>query len=160
MSGTDSAGEPKIHLTPGQLKAFEVLAEGGTLKDVRGLSEADIETIYGIGFNFYNQAQYGQAEAMFRFACLHNHTEPRYWMALGNCRQMQKSYQPAVDAYGMAYVLKLEDPWPAIQSAICFLAMQDKESARKALDLADKVIGDGQPNETARQRVSALRHAL
>jgi type III secretion system low calcium response chaperone LcrH/SycD len=160
MSGTDSADELKLNLTPGQQRAFQVLAGGGTLKDVRGLSQDDVETIYAIGFNLYNQAKYAQAEPMFQFACLYAHTEPRYWMALGNCRQMQKYYQPAIDAYGFAFVLKQEDPWPAIQSALCFLAMQDKVSAGKALDLADQVVAGGKPDETARQRVAALRQAL
>jgi type III secretion system low calcium response chaperone LcrH/SycD len=159
-SGTESTGELKFDLTPGQERAMEVLAGGGTLKDVRGLSQEDVETVYAIGFNLYNQSKYAQAEPMFQFACLYCHTEPRYWMALGNCRQMSKQYQPAIDAYGFAYALALEDPWPLIQAAICFLALQNKDAAGKALDMADKVIAGGKPSETARLRVAALRHAL
>jgi len=94
MSGTESAGELKLDLTPGQERALQVLAGGGTLKDVRGLSQDDVETVYAIGFNLYNQAKYAQSEPMFQFACLYAHTEPRYWMALANCRQMQKKSQP------------------------------------------------------------------
>src|SRR6185436_602397 len=160
MSGTESAGELKLDLTPGRGRALQVLARGGTLKDVRGLSQDDVETVYAIGFNLYNQAKYAQSEPMFQFACLYAHTEPRYWMALANCRQMQKKYQPAIDTYGFAYALNLEDPWPLIQAAICFLALQDKQSAGKALDIADKTIANGKSNETARQRVAALRQAL
>jgi type III secretion system low calcium response chaperone LcrH/SycD len=157
---SDDQSADQLKLTPGQERALEIMASGGTLKDVRGLTAEDVETIYAIGFNLYNQAKYGQAEPMFQFACLYQHTEPRYWMALGNCRQMAKNYQPAIDAYGFAYALNLEDPWPVVQSAICFLALQDKEQAGKALDLADQTIAKGKPNETARQRVAALRHAL
>ena len=87
---------------------MQVLAGGGTLADLRGLGEQDIETIYSIGFNFYNQAKYAQAEPMFQFACVYSHLERRYWMALGNCRQMAKNYQGAIDAYGFAFMLDAE----------------------------------------------------
>jgi type III secretion system low calcium response chaperone LcrH/SycD len=147
-------------LSPVQKKALEVLGAGGTLKDLRGLSSEDIETIYAIGFNLYNQGKYDQAEPMFQFACLYAHLEPRYWMALGNCRQMSKNYQPAIDAYGFAYMLKIDDPWPPIQAAICYLAMKDKNLAGESLSLAAKVAEQGQANETARQRIAALRQAL
>lgn len=158
MSDEQSAAD--FQLTPGQQRALEIMAEGGTLKDVRGLTADDIEAVYGIGYNLYNQAKYAQAEPMFQFACLYQHTEARYWMALGNCRQMSKHYQPAIDAYGFAFALNLEDPWPVVQSAICYLALGNKQLAKEALDLADQTIAKGKPNETARQRVAALRHAL
>ena len=147
-------------LSPAETKAMEVLAAGGTLKDLRGLNNDDIETVYAIGFNLYDQAKYYQAEPMFQFACLYGHTDPRYWMALGNCRQMNKKYQSAIDAYGFSYMLNIEDPWPSIQAAMCFLAMQNKEQAREALDLADKTIKNNKPDAKATQRIVALRQAV
>jgi len=147
-------------LSPTEIKALEVLAAGGTLKDLRGLDSNDIETVYAIGFNLYDQAKYDQAEPMFQFACLYGHTDPRYWMALGNCRQMAKKYQDAIDAYGFSYMMNIEDPWPSIQAALCFLAMQNKDLAREALDLAAKTIENNKPDAKASQRIQALRQAL
>jgi type III secretion system low calcium response chaperone LcrH/SycD len=161
MSDTETVAGMKLSgLSPMQKKALEVLAAGGTLKDVRGLSREDLETIYAIGYNLYNQALYEKAEPMFQFACFYEHTEARYWVALGNCRQMAKKYQPAIDAFGMGYVLDQNNPWPVIQAAICYLALQDKEQAADALTLAEKTIANSAPNETARQRIAALRQAL
>lgn len=161
MSESITVGDIELTgITPIQKKALEVLGAGGTLKDIRGLSGEDIETVYSIGFNLYNQAKYQQAEPMFQFACMYAHTEPRYWMALGNCRQMLKSYQPAVDSYGFAFLLNSDDPWPLIQAAICYLAMQNKELAADSLSVADKVVARGPTNETARRRIAALRQAL
>ena len=157
---SDTAGGDTGGLTPAQAKALDIMGTGGTLKDVRGLSQDDIETIYAIGYNLYNSAKYAQAEPMFQFACFYSHTEPRYWMALGNCRQMAKYYQAAIDAYGFAYVLNLEDPWPVIQATICYLALEDKAKAAEALGLAEKVSANGKGNDTARQRIKALRQAL
>jgi type III secretion system low calcium response chaperone LcrH/SycD len=160
MSETLTLGNVEFSgLTPIQKKAMEVLGAGGMMKDIRGLSGEEIETVYSIGFTLYNQGKYAQAEPMFQFACFYAHLEPRYWMALGNCRQMLKKYQPAIDSYGFAFLIDIEDPWPPIQTAICYLAMGNKELAGESLSLAEKAIAD-KPNETARQRVAALRQAL
>jgi type III secretion system low calcium response chaperone LcrH/SycD len=160
MVMADSTTVSEAQLTEFQEKAMELLANGGTLADLRGLGPQDIETIYSIGFNFYNQAKYEQAEPMFQFACVYSHLEPRYWMALGNCRQMMKNYKGAVDAYGFAFMLDNKDPWPTIQTAICYLAQGNKELAADSLTLADRSIRNGGGNETARQRIQALRQAL
>ena len=60
----------------------------------------------------------------------------------------------------MGYLLDQNNPWPVIQAAICYLALQDKEQAADALTLAEKTIANSKPNETARQRIAALRQAL
>jgi hypothetical protein len=52
------------------------------------------------------------------------------------------------------------DPSPVVQAAVCYLALGDKDNAREALALADKTIELAAPDETARQRISALRQAL
>jgi type III secretion system low calcium response chaperone LcrH/SycD len=161
MSDTETTSEAELPgLTPSQQRTFQVMAEGGTLKDVRGLSGDDIETIYAIGFNLYNQAKYDQAEPMFQFACLYEHSEPRYWMALGNCRQMAKNYQGAIDAYGFSYAQDVDNPWAVIQAAICYLALKNKELAAEALNLADNAIAHSKPDEAASKRIAALRQAL
>ena len=160
MSDNQAAEPAEQILTPGQARAFQVIADGGTLKDVRGLSDKDIEAIYAVGFNFYNQAKYDQAEPMFQFACMYAHDQARYWMALGNCRQMVKNYQGAIDAYGFAYIQDITNPWSAIQAAICYLALQNKEFAAQSLELAEKTIANNKPDETAKQRIAALRQAL
>jgi type III secretion system low calcium response chaperone LcrH/SycD len=147
-------------LTSFQKKALEVLGSGGSLKDMRGLKSTDIEAVYSIGFGLYNQAKYEQAEPMFQFACLYSHLEPRYWMALGNCRQMGKKYQPAIDAFGFSYMLDPVTPWPAIQTALCYLGMGNKELASESLTLAERTIAANKPDTVASQRIAALRQAL
>jgi len=142
-----------------QKRAIEVLGGGGTLADVAGLRAEDIETIHAIGENFYNQAQYDQAEPMFQFACFYAHLEPRYWMSLGKCRQMTKNYQGAIDAYAMSHMRDAGNAWPPIQAAICCLALNEKGAAAEALALAESAV-KARPDETARQRILALRQAL
>jgi type III secretion system low calcium response chaperone LcrH/SycD len=147
-------------LTAQEKAVFDLLASGASLKDIRGLSDQDLETVYAVGFNLYNQGKYEQAEPMFEYGCLYANTEARYWMALGNCRQMLKKYQAAIDAFGFAYLFDSDNPWPVVQTAVCYLALGDKGQAKESLDLADQTIDMAQPDPAARQRIAALRQAL
>jgi type III secretion system low calcium response chaperone LcrH/SycD len=141
-------------------RVLGVLQAGGTLKDVSGLTRAEVETAHVMGLSLVEQAKYAEAEALLRFACMYEHTEPRYWMALGRCRQSLKNYPGAIDAYLMGHVRGDADPTPVVQAAVCYLALGDKDSARQALALADKAIELATPDEAVRQRIAALRQAL
>lgn len=148
-------------LEKSQILALDILASGGSLKDISGLSDDDIEALYAIGNNFYKQGKYDEAENMFQYVCLYAHLDPRFWMALGNCRQMQKKYQMAIDAYGFSYMIEQDDPWPPIQAAVCYLAMDNKELAKDSLDLADMSIEPGSDEDgEAAKRIAALREGL
>jgi type III secretion system low calcium response chaperone LcrH/SycD len=152
-----SLGGESGKLTPRQLGELKVLAAGKPLKDAAGFSTADVETIYTIGINYAERGRYEQAEPMFEFACLTEHINPRYWSALGSCRQRLKNYAGAIDAYGYAHLISGDDPWPAIHAAVCYLALADKGNAAKALNLA---ASKAAKDETARQRIAALQQAL
>ncbi|MBV8190024.1 MAG: SycD/LcrH family type III secretion system chaperone [Alphaproteobacteria bacterium] len=147
-------------LTPEQKAALDALATGAELKDLRGLTDEDLETVYAIGFNLYNQAKYEQAEPLFQFACLYGNTQPRYWLALGNCRQLLKKYEAAIEAFGLAYFHDSDNAWPVIQTATCYLALGNRENAKDALELADKTMDPSKPDDAALQRIAVLRQAL
>jgi type III secretion system low calcium response chaperone LcrH/SycD len=157
MSEAMQVGDLEISgLTPQQKAALGVLAAGGGLKDLRGLSDEHLEAIYAIGFNLYNQRKYAEAEPVFQFACLYGSTRSHYWLALGNCRLMLTKYEAAIDAFGFAYLFDSDNAWPAIQTATCHLALGDKANAKDALELADT----SKPDEVALQRIAVLRQAL
>jgi type III secretion system low calcium response chaperone LcrH/SycD len=137
-----------------------VLEAGGTLKDLAGLTRAEVEKAYAIGLGLLDQAKFAKAEPLLQFACMYEHTEPRFWMALGRCRQSLKNYPGAIDAYLMGHAWADADPMPVVQAAVCFLALGNKDGARDALALADKAIELATPDEAVRQRITALRQAL
>lgn len=147
-------------LTDEERRALEIIADGGSLKDISGLEGETVEALYALGYSFYVQDKYEDAESLFQYVCLQSHLEPRYWMALANCRQMLKKHESAIDAYGYTYFLNDDDPWPVIQSAVCYLKLGNKELAADALTLAEQTIEEGTANENARRRVSALRAGL
>jgi type III secretion system low calcium response chaperone LcrH/SycD len=160
MPDTLKLGDIELELTPELKELVDKVAAGATLKDLRGISDADVETVYTVGFNLYNQGKYGEAEPLFEFACLYSNTDPRYWVALGSCRQMLKSYKSAIDAYGFGFLLDSENPWPVVHTAVCYMALSDRDNAKDALSLAEQTITMGKPDAAASQRIAALRQAL
>jgi type III secretion system low calcium response chaperone LcrH/SycD len=159
-SGGQGAGQQApIDQADDERRVLAVLEAGGTLKDVAGLTRADVETAYVVGVGMLDQAKYGKAEPLLQFACMYEHTEPRYWMALGRCRQALKNYRGAINAYVAGHAWDDSDPMPVVQAAVCYLALGDKDGAREALALADK-IELATPDEALRQRITALRQAL
>jgi type III secretion system low calcium response chaperone LcrH/SycD len=161
MSESVQVGDLEVSgLTLQQKAAFDVLAAGGGLKDLRGLSDDDLEGVYAIGFNLYNQGKYAEAEPLFQFACLYGSTRPHYWLALGNCRTMLTKYEAAIEAFGFAYLFDSDNAWPLIQTATCHLALGDKANAKDALELADQTVEASQADAVALQRIAVLRQAL
>jgi type III secretion system low calcium response chaperone LcrH/SycD len=161
QSGGPGAGqEAPISEADDKRRVLGVLEAGGTLKDVSGLTRAEVETAHVIGLNLLDQGKYGKAEPLLQFACVYEHTESRYWTALGRCRQSLKNYLGAIDAYLVGHGWNDTDPTPVVEAAVCYLALGDKDSAREALVLADKAIELATPDEAVRQRVAALRQAL
>ncbi|GAB4271241.1 MAG: SycD/LcrH family type III secretion system chaperone VcrH [Opitutales bacterium] len=133
------------------------LLEGLSFKDLKGISDEDMEGIYAVGFNLYNNGKYEDALKVFQFLCFFDHFNRKYWMALGGARQMLKSYKDAIDAYSVATVLKVHDPMAPLQAASCYLALGDAKSAKSALHCAIKYSGD---NKEIKSRAEALLEFL
>lgn len=113
-----------------------VLAAGGALSDVLGLGPSDLEAIYGLAFNFYEQGKYEEAERAFEVLCFSDHRQPRHWMGLGAARQLRKDYQGAVLAYSMVAESGGTDPMAPLHAAECYLALGMPEEAISGLEAA------------------------
>lgn len=111
----------------------QLIPDVTTIRDLKGISTAEMEAIYSIGFNFYNTGRLDDAEKVFRFLVLFDHMTPKYWIGLGAVQQVKKEYAKAVSSYGYASFLDLKNPKPQYFAAECFLAMGDGENALSAL---------------------------
>lgn len=111
----------------------DVIMQGGTLRQCKGLTDAEMEAIYATGLNAYKVGKLDDAGTVFRYLVLIDHTCAKYWIALGAVQQRLRDFSKAVTSYGYASFLDLEDPKPQYHAAECFLALGDKDSARSAL---------------------------
>ena len=97
--------------------AAKSFANGATLKEVRGITNDELEAVYSLGFGYYTTG----------------HLSTKYWFALGAVQQAQKDYQKAIASYGYSSFLDLENPKPQLHAAECYLALGDKGNAASAI---------------------------
>ena len=131
-------------LTDSQLLTVEQLAgrcltEGATLADIRGYTDDEMEAVYNLAHNAYRQRRYDDARKLFQFLAENDHTESRFWMGLAASYQMTRDYEQAVAAYGVAALLDATDPQAPLRACECYLAMNDPESGRRALDAVELI---------------------
>ena len=120
-------------------EAAQKFATGfATMRELKGITKAEMEAVYSVGFNMYRTGRYDDAEKIFHFLVLFDHLEPKYWLGVGAVQQVRKDYQGAIASYGYASFLDLSNPKPQLHAAECFLAMGDKVNAASALIALDK----------------------
>lgn len=123
----DKATQEKIE------NAAKEFAKGATMKEVRGISNEELEAVYTLAYNFYRTGKYLDAQKLFEFLVLFDHLNTKYWFALGAAQQAQKDYQKALTSYGYSSFLDLENPKPQLHAAECYLALGDKKNAASAI---------------------------
>lgn len=139
------------------------LLENGvlTLAEIRGVSHDQLEAVYRVGFGLYNAGKYDDAEKLFRFLCVFQHTDPKYWVAMGAVRAARKNYAEAVKAYATASMFDCNLPKPHYYAAQCFLAMGDYDSAESGVVSLLELCPAGDPtNNKYRALATALREKI
>ena len=114
-------------------EVFSAIADFTTVRELKGISDREIESIYAMGVDFYRAGNYTDAEKIFRFLTVFEHTSSKYWAAMGSVQQVQGRYDAAIKAYQMASFFDLHNPKPMYYAAECFVKTGDLDNARKAL---------------------------
>jgi tetratricopeptide (TPR) repeat protein len=70
--------------------AAKSFANGATLKEVRGITNDELEAVYSLGFGYYTTGKFEEAQKLFEFLVLFDHLSTKYWFALGAVQQAQK----------------------------------------------------------------------
>ena len=117
-------------------KAF--LEDGATMKELKGISNEELEAVYSLAFGYYQTGRYDDAQKLFQFLVLFDHLNAKYWFGLGAVQQVKKDYKGALTSYGYCSFLDLENPKPQLHSAECFIALGDKTNAISALDALEE----------------------
>ncbi len=141
-------------------KALAVLKGQLMLKDVRGITDEEMEAAYANGYNMFRAGNYERAESMFSFLATLDTLEKKYWTALGACRFNQKHYHNAIAAYSQAVLLDVEDPGLLIKIAQCQLGLGEKETAMGVLESALEFAGDNPKHAAGKAKAQALLDLL
>jgi type III secretion system low calcium response chaperone LcrH/SycD len=130
--------------------------------DILGLSTDEVSPIplaqerqfYATAFGLYEKGDYRGAALLFTQLVLTDPYSPHYWQGLASSKQMAQEYLAAVHAWGMLALLKENDPLPHFHAAECFLSLDEKEDALKALDAALELAGR---NDSLCEKINLLK---
>ena len=140
--------------------ATAILDAGGAIKDVVGLTDGDLEAVYGLAYQLYEQGQHEYAEKAFGVLCFSDHRSPRYWMGLGATRQVRKNYEGAVLAYSMVAECGSTDPLAPLHAAECYLALGLYDEAISGLRAAVAWAEGGADGAAVVDRAEVVAEAL
>lgn len=137
--------------------ALKEFANGATIRELKGISNEEIEAIYSMGTAFYKAGNYKDAEKVFKFLVVFDHTSSRFWTAMASLRQVEKKFEEALCYYQFASFLDLGNPRPVYYAAECYVALGRKEEALDALENAEKYGKDSPAWQTIGPKAEALR---
>ena len=99
--------------------AKKIAGDMTTVRELKGITDAEMEAVYSLGFNFYQTGNMENAEKVFKFLVLFDHFEPKYWIGLGAVLQVNKAFDSAITAYSYASFLDIHNPKPQYHAAEC-----------------------------------------
>ena len=138
-----------------------LIEKGATLKQLKGVTNEELEAVYSLAFGYYRTGKYEEALKLFQFLVLFDHLNQKYWLGLGAAQQVLKDYQNAVASYGYCSFLNLDNPKPQLHAAECFLAMGDRRNAASSLEALDAYCPkDTDIGREYRAKAAKLREAV
>lgn len=116
------------------LKAF---ASGRTVAEMRNILPEELEAAYAVAYTYYQTGRLDDAEKLFRFLTLFDHTEVKYWLGLGAVLQARRKFKEAIKPYACAMLLDRGEVRATYHLAECQLAIGEIGEAVAALDILE-----------------------
>ncbi|AKM45441.1 chaperone protein SicA [Burkholderia contaminans] len=135
---------------------LESVNNGVTLKEIHGLGEDHMESLYGLAYEFYHQGRLDDAEKFFRFLCIYDFYCVDFWMGLAAVHQMKRDYQKAADFYAVAFAQGKDDYRPMLHAGQCQLAMGRRGKAKQCF----KVVVESSCDDTLKERAAIYLDAM
>lgn len=132
----------------------EMIAERLSQESLISLEEQ--RAVYAEASKAYAASDFSHAADLFAGLTLTNPYETAYWSGLASCRQREKKYDEALNAWAMAALTdSSESAAPHYHAAECLFLLGDIEEMNKALELALTKAGD---DEQLRKKITWLQY--
>ncbi|BCX66969.1 type III secretion system translocator chaperone SicA [Pseudomonas izuensis] len=112
------------------LDVVDAVLGGAALKDVQGISDEQMNSLYAFAYQFYEQGRLDDAEKFFHFLCIYDFYNSHYWMGLAAVHQLKQNHQRAIDLYAIAFAQSKSDWRPMFYTGQCQLALGRIAKAR------------------------------
>lgn len=117
-------------------KVLGMLYKGTTIAECKGMDKQLLEGIYALGHQHYQNQNFELASKIFRYLCIHDHTEARYMAALGASEYHRREYQLARYILENAIDMDARQPGPYLNLAMSLIAQSDRQAAADNLEKA------------------------
>ena len=134
-----------------------LVMQGATFKDLRGISGEQMDTLYAFAHRFYEQGRLEEAERLFHFLCIYDFHNADYWCGNAAVRQLQGSYQKAIDLYAVAFALRISDYRPMLHTGQCHLALGRAGKAKLCFEYVVEASNDADLLAQARAYLDVMR---
>ena len=131
-----------------------------TMKELRGMSDKEMEAIYASAYNMYNHGKFQQAEEIFQLLCQLDPYKVKYWMGLGASFHMSKEYSKALEAYSFAAMIDMKNPYPSFHAGDCLVQLKDYEHAEQAFLAAAQICEETKKHPEVAKQARALMEGL
>lgn len=123
---------PNLSLFEAEIATLLSLEEG----EFKSLSESEWQHVYQTAYDCYEKEEYRTAGKLFTRLVLSNPFMGPFWTGLASAKQMSRDYEAAIRAWALSALLDLDNPMPHLHAAECYLYLEQKEEAQKALNAA------------------------
>lgn len=131
-----------------------------TLKELKKISDEEMESIYAAGYSQYTHGRYKDAQVIFNMLTRLDMYTAKYWMGLGACRHMLKDYVKALETYMMAMIMDSKDPQIPFYAADCYIHLKEWEYAKSALVATLEICGEEKKHKNLRNQAQELLKGL
>ncbi|AZC51690.1 Chaperone protein SicA [Pseudomonas chlororaphis subsp. piscium] len=132
--------------------------DGTPLKDLRGVSNEQMDSLYAFAHEFYEQGRLDDAEKFFHFLCIYDFYNAQYWMGLAAVHQLKQNYQKAVDLYAVAFAQGKHDYRPMLYTGQCQLALGKAGKAKLCFEYVIECVQEQGLRKQAQAYLDALNN--
>jgi type III secretion system low calcium response chaperone LcrH/SycD len=140
------------------LEVVEAVLGGAALKDVQGISDEHMSSLYAFAFQFYEQGRLDDAQKFFHFLCIYDLNNSHYWMGLAAVHQLKQDHQKAIDLYAIAFAQGKNDYRPMLYTGQCQLALGKIGKARLCFEYVLEQATENDLHEQAQVYLDTLSH--
>ncbi|PMY64802.1 MULTISPECIES: type III secretion system translocator chaperone SicA [Pseudomonas] len=137
-------------------EVIQAVLDGASLKDLRGVSAEQMDSLYAFAYEFYEQGRLDDAEKFFHFLCIYDFYNAQYWMGLAAVHQLKQNYQKAVDLYAVAFAQGKQDYRPMLYTGQCQLALGKVGKAKLCFEYVVERVQESGMRAQARAYLDAL----
>ncbi len=116
------------------------LSKGGTVSQLRSISENQLESIYQQGFSHFETGHFKEALTIFRYLAIMNHRDTRYFLAMGLSLSQLDLDSAAIPPLDYASRIDNSDPRPSLAMVECFIKLKNRGLAESALKEAARIL--------------------